>query len=126
MLSYLEECFESYSSLKDINLIVQCLVDEFELITDEELKEMILDAIQIAVTYNDEEDIPRLLRLWVLSFRSVGVQSPTAGQRFFESPLLVKSRALKKIEKIQLRGGAAAGLFFVAMILILEAQLPKL
>jgi len=54
MLSYLEDCFESYSSFKDINLIVQYLINEFELIKDEEIKEMILDVIQIAVTYKSE------------------------------------------------------------------------
>ena len=48
--------------------------------------------------YNNTEDIPRLCMRRVLSFRSVGVQSPTERKRFYESPLLVKSRALNNTE----------------------------
>ena len=46
--------------------------------------------------YNNTEDIPRLYRRRGLFSRSVGVQSPTERKQFFELPLLVKSRALKK------------------------------
>ncbi len=41
------------------------------------------------------KEYPRLYKLWVLYFRSAGVQFPTERKRFFESSLIVKSRALK-------------------------------
>jgi len=46
--------------------------------------------------YNNTEDIPRLYRRRGIFSRSVGVQSPTERKQFFELPLLVKSRALKR------------------------------
>ncbi len=45
---------------------------------------------------NNTEDIPRLCRRQVLSDRTAGARSPTGRKRSCKSPLLVKSRALKK------------------------------
>ncbi len=57
---------------------------------------------EILDRYNNTEDIPRLCRRRVLSSRSVRVQSPTERKRFCESPLLVKSRALKELGNIKI------------------------
>ena len=56
LIGYLEDCFESYSLTENANAIVCYLVDRFNIETDDDIRERLLDAIQKAVVYESDLD----------------------------------------------------------------------
>ena len=51
LLGHLEDCFESYASFENLDMVISYLEEKFNDETDDDIREMILDAIQFAVTY---------------------------------------------------------------------------
>ena len=51
LLGHLEDCFESYASFENLDMVISYLEEKFNYETDDDIREMILDAIQFAVTY---------------------------------------------------------------------------
>ena len=51
LLEHLEDCFESYASFENLDMVISYLEEKFNDETDDDIREMILDAIQFAVTY---------------------------------------------------------------------------
>lgn len=54
LLSYLCDCFESYATFENVNLVIEYLCEKFKTETDEIIREMILDTLQAAVTYTSD------------------------------------------------------------------------
>ena len=51
LLGYLEDCFESYASFENLDMVISYLEEKFNYETDDDIRAMILDSIQFAVTY---------------------------------------------------------------------------
>ena len=51
LLGHLEDCFESYASFENLDMVIRYLEEKFNDETNDDIREMILDAIQFAVTY---------------------------------------------------------------------------
>ena len=51
LLGHLEDCFESYASFENLDMVISYLEEKFNDETDDDIREMILAAIQLAVTY---------------------------------------------------------------------------